>query len=134
MITDKSIRDRFIECFHEVPGTTKEKALRLKVNKNYVSQLPNKKRPEIKGSIIANFCQVFNYSPAYLLLGEGTKKGEPNKTEILQLFDKMIKRIDNRNKDTEIIHDLLSGMLELNVQFNNPKDQLIKEAKKRIRS
>jgi transcriptional regulator with XRE-family HTH domain len=133
-MTDRAIRDRFIECFYEVPGTLKEKALRLKVNKNYISQLPKKKTPEIKGSILANFCSIYRYSPAYILLGEGNKKGEPNHSEILALFDKMIKKIENRNKDTEIIGDLLSGMIELNVQFNNPKADLIREAKKRIKS
>ena len=135
MISDKSIRDRFVECWKEIPETSKEKAKRLKVNEKYVSQLPRKLKPELKGSLLANFCQVYNYSPSYILLGIGNKKTEPNNSEVVTMFNKILKTLkDIEQKDIDIIKDLLSGMLELNVQFNNPHKALIQESQKRIKS
>ena len=104
-------------CLKEVPETYKEKAGKLQVDRSYLISLKTKINPQIKGSLIANFCILYRYSPVYILTGKGTKKGNPDEGEIIQLFKTILKKVENRNKDSQIIHDLLSGMIELNVQF-----------------
>ena len=129
LIKDTSIRDRFCSCLHEIPGTLKEKAERLKTNANYLSDLPKKKKPEIKGSILANFCQIYGYSPVYILLGEGPKKGISDDA-VTSLFKEVLKEVKNRNKSDEIIHDLLQGMIELKAVWGNTTKHLVEKAKK----
>lgn len=100
------------------------------MNDKYLIQLPSKKSPQIKGSLIANFCRIYKYSPIYILLGEGTKKGEPDQGEIIQLFKTILKEVKNRNKDTDIIHDLLSGMIELKANHTEAHSKLVDKARK----
>lgn len=133
-LTDKEICRRFVECIKEIPETNIEKARKLKVNEKYLIQLPKKKSPQIKGSLLANFCTVYGYSPSYILLGQGTKKGEVSEDELKMMFRVILKEVKNRNKDTDIIEALLSGMLELKATWNNTHKQLVNKAIKHNKS
>jgi hypothetical protein len=127
LISDLHICKRFCDCLKEAPGTYKEKSIKLNANEKYLIQLQKKKKPTIKASIIANFCVEYQYNPIYILTGKGSKKLVYTRTTEEKL-------INHNEQLIETIRDLLGALIELNVQFNNPKQELIQQAKKRIKS
>ncbi len=126
MISDANIRDRFIRCLAQVrqAETQKEIAEKIGSTQIYLSALPKIKNPQIPASVIANFCVIYHYSPAYIILGKGEPKTANPKS-------KEEKWDVERGKYLDLISKLLDGLMELKGQWDDPVKELVQEAKKR---
>lgn len=72
---------------------------------------------EIKSTLIANFCEYYDYSAEYILKGKGDMKGQARKSKEEKLID--------------LVGDLLDALLEIKPKWNDATSQLVHEAKKR---
>jgi hypothetical protein len=119
MLSDTAIRDRFILCLGEVRKdyTLTRIATILQTHQNYLSSLSTHPRPKVPAILIARFCDVFGFSPYYIILG----KGGPKETGQQTIEEKLL----------EINANLIDALLEVKVKVNDPVRQLLNEAKKR---
>lgn len=84
LITESSIRDRFIACIAEVLKSTSQVQIaeELGTSNSYLTKMKTADNPKIPVSLIANFCSTYRYSPFYILLGKGDRRaGQPEPQE-----------------------------------------------------
>jgi transcriptional regulator with XRE-family HTH domain len=115
-LDERAIRDRFLECVNHAAQkntSVSEIAVKLGSSRAYFSQLKTKENPEVRASLIADFCLTYGYSPTYIITGEGSK------------FSKEERLI-------EIIGKLFDALLELKPKNPSAIAELIDEVKKRI--
>lgn len=115
---EKDILARFLAAIKDTGETLDNVAKAIGTSKAYLSQLKTKQSTKIPALMIANFCQAYNYSPYWLLLGKGKRKAG-------SLKDKEEKLID-------IIGDLMDAMLELKPVWNDATKELIHQVKNRV--
>lgn len=77
MLSDDAIRDRFLICLTEVldQHTQASVAETIGTTNPYLTKLKTADNPQIPVLIIARFCQQYQYSPFYILLGKGDRRG-----------------------------------------------------------
>jgi transcriptional regulator with XRE-family HTH domain len=116
-LDEKAIRDRFLECVNhaaEINGSSvSEIAVNIGSSRAYFSQLKSKENPEVRASLIADFCLTYGYSATYIITGEGS-------------------RYSKEERLIEIIGELFAAMLELKPKNPSAIAELIDEVKKRI--
>lgn len=126
-----AIRKRLFIAIDQCGDSLKDICIKTDTNYSYLSALRKKKNFDIPAKLVANFCAVYHVNPAWILLGQGTPKGDipPDIISRLDQLDANMKALFNR--DT-MLETLLGGLLKPSF-INKPSDltKLLNEAKKR---
>lgn len=89
LLSDSAIRDRFLICLTEVldQHTQAKVAEAIGTTNPYLAKLKTADNPQVPVLVIAKFCNIYRYSPFYILLGKGDKKaGMPDPQEKKDLY------------------------------------------------
>lgn len=126
-LADIEICKRFLKAFDVVCAEKDMKADELArtigTTGVYISQLRKSTKPHIRQDIIAQLCDAYKISPAYVLLGEGETR------ELPYNIVEAIKRIEH--DQTKTISWLLEGLFELRPNSRRTIDELIALVKRR---
>jgi hypothetical protein len=119
MTEKEALRDRLFKAIDECGDTLREVAVAMDADYTYLSSLRKKRGFSIGAQHIANFCKHYHYSPAWILLGEGTPKADNNAQ-----LDRIERILD------ELIMKLLDGLLTPKHLQDKGIIDLIRDARK----
>ena len=114
MVTEKEICDRFLSCIDELNQniSVSQIAKTIGTSRSYLSQLKKQTSPNVRASLIANFCLIYGYSPFYIILGKGDRRYQHTNERYLQL-----------------ITDLLGALFEFKAVWTDETKELANRAK-----
>lgn len=120
MLSETAIRDRFVKCLAEVLKLHAQATIAeaIGVDPAYLSKIKTAKNPKIPALVIARFCAIYRYSPHFILLNKGDKRGPAPITKA-------------EEKDTyylRMIESLLGALIELKGTWSDATSELVGEA------